>query len=115
MDALDILFGFLPNGNAARGALNYLSEQPKSETQYSVQSFLSGLSPLHNGLYSYRDNMSYMRDYLNQRGLDWSDIKYPYRTDGWSGGYALGSGVRSVSRNVTSLYGSSFKSKKKRR
>lgn len=84
----------------------YIFGRPTSETQYSIQSLLSGLSPIHNGLYSYRDNMAYMRDYMSNRGLDWSDVKYPYRTDGWSGGYSVGAGIRSVSRNIETLYGS---------
>ena len=45
--------------------------------------------------------MRYMEDYIENRGLSWSDIKYPTRTQGMQG---VGSVLNYVSRNIERLY-----------
>lgn len=92
--------------------VKWLYDAPESREQYYTQAFFSGFSDLYRGYTSARDNTAYMDDYLKNRGLDYGDIKYASRTPGWSGGSALGHGVRSVSRNVESLYTSGVKKKR---
>lgn len=82
----------------------WLYDPPSSRGQYYTQAFLAGFSDLYRGYTSARDNTAYMDDYLKNRGLDYGDVRYATNTPGWSGGSALGRGVRSVSRNVESLY-----------
>lgn len=114
---MDEWFKYLPGGIAKQAWWNFFTERPKSRDQYSAQSVMSGLSPAANGYYNYRDNMAYMDDYMSNRGLDYSNIKYPSRTDGWYGGNSLGYGIRQLSRNVESLYtkGSSAPRRRSRR
>lgn len=68
--------------------------------RWMIQTFVAGL-PVIGDLYRSHDNMRYMEDYINNRGLDWKDIKYPTRTQGMQG---LGSVVNYVSRNIERLY-----------
>jgi len=68
--------------------------------QYMVQTTVAGL-PLIGDLYRSYDNMRYMNDYIENRGLSWEDIKYPTRTQGMQG---VGSVLSYVSKNVERLY-----------
>lgn len=47
------------------------------------------------------DNWNYINDYMANRGLSWSDVKYPSRISG-SGGF--GSTLNYVSSNIERLY-----------
>lgn len=96
---------FYKDGKYSHGLFGwYFYDTPRDRTQYRIQSWLSGMSPVMDGYYRNRDNMAYMDDYMRNRGVSWSNVKYPSRTVGWSAGSSAGHTVRSVSRNVTSLY-----------
>lgn len=47
--------------------------------QFRAQAFLAGF-PIIGTMLQSRDNWNYMYDYMTNRGLSWSDIKYPTRT-----------------------------------
>lgn len=47
--------------------------------RYMLQTTVAGL-PIIGDIYRSYDNMRYMEDYINNRGLSWDDIKYPTRT-----------------------------------
>lgn len=79
-------------------------EKPRDKTQYYAQSVVGGFLPPVGAYHRLRDDMAYMDDYLKNRGFDYDYIRYPSRTAGYSGGAFFGSGLRSVSKNVTSLY-----------
>lgn len=87
--------------------------KPRTRTQYYAQSFIGGLLPPVGAYHRARDDMAYMDDYLKNRGFDYDYIKYPSRTVGYAGVSGLGSGVRSVSSNVTSLYSDNKRWKKR--
>ncbi len=61
--------------------------------------FASGL-PVVGGLFTTYDNYRYYDDYLKNRGINWSDVKYPARMS--VGGY--GSALSFVSSNIERLY-----------
>lgn len=48
-----------------------------------------------------RDNWDYINDYMGNRGLAWSDVKYPSRVVGAS---TAGYGLNFVSSNIENLY-----------
>lgn len=48
-----------------------------------------------------RDNWNYINDYMSNRGLSWSDVKYPSRVLGAS---TSGYGLNFVSSNIENLY-----------
>ena len=75
-------------------------ENMDAKHQYMVKTMVAGL-PVIGDLYRSYDNMRYMEDYIENRGLSWSDIKYPTRTQGMQG---VGSVLNYVSRNVYRLY-----------
>lgn len=81
-------------------------EKPRDKYQYYTQAFIGGLLPPVGAYHNARDSISYMDDYLSNRGFDYDYIKYPTKTPGYAGVSAFGSAVRSVSRNVESLYAS---------
>lgn len=93
--------------NGFHSTANYFLEVPKDESQYWVQSFLSGADPtgIYSGYLTARDNTAYMRDYMRNTGLSWSDIKYPSRTIGFGSNGALArSSMSFVSKNIHRLY-----------
>lgn len=79
-------------------------EKPRDRIQYLAQSIVGSVLPPVGAYHTYRDNMAYMDDYMRNREIGYDDILYPSRTAGWSGGSALGSGIRSVSKNAFNLY-----------
>lgn len=87
--------------------------KPTTRTQYYAQAFVGGLIPPVGAYHNARDSLAYMDDYMNNRGFDYDYVKYPSKTAGYSGVSALGSGVRSVSRNVESLYQNNERRKKR--
>ena len=52
-----------------------------------------------------RDNWNYINDYMRNRGLGWSDVKYPSRVVGAS---TSGYGLNFVSSNIESLYNDDY-------
>lgn len=60
----------------------------------------SGL-PVVGGFIRSRDNWNYINDYMENRGLSWSDVKYPSRVVGAS---TSGYGLNFVSSNIENLY-----------
>lgn len=67
--------------------------------QNQILSVMSGL-PVVGDIQRSIDNWNYYNDYLNNRGLDWSDVKYPSRMSTVS----LGSTLSFVSKNIDRLY-----------
>lgn len=61
--------------------------------------FLGG-APLVGGMIRAEDNWNYLNDYLNNRGIDWADVKYPSRTVGMP----IGGMLNFVSSNISHLY-----------
>ncbi len=70
------------------------------KARYMVNTTVAGL-PIIGDIYRSYDNMRYMEDYLNNRGLSWDDIKYPTRTQGMQG---FGSTLNFTSKNIYRLY-----------
>lgn len=68
---------------------------------------MSGV-PILGDLYRWEDNNRFWNDYMQNYGLDWSDVKYPTHLPGnGSLGRALTSGVMAggfVSSNLARLY-----------
>ena len=67
---------------------------------YMLKTTVAGL-PIIGDIYRSYDNMRFMEDYLNNRGLSWDDIKYPTRTQGMQG---FGSTLNYLSKNIYRLY-----------
>ena len=65
--------------------------------------FMSG-APIVGGFIKSEDNWNYLNDYLNNRGIDWADVKYPSRAVGMPALGSVASGVSFVSRNIEHLY-----------
>lgn len=65
-----------------------------------IEFLLSG-TPVFGDLLGLRDNYQWMSDYLKNRGMTWSDMKYPGRE---SAGRGAWSGVHFVSKNIEKLY-----------
>lgn len=85
---------------------DYLTEVPKDEGQFRMQSFLYGFDPtgLYRGYLSSRDLGNYWSDYLSNTGLSWSDIKYPTMMMGFGNSGSLGRNALTVSRNIFKLF-----------
>lgn len=64
-----------------------------------AQYFATGLPIIGDILHS-ADNYRYISDYLDNRGMSWSDVKYPSRIPGQS----YGSVLSFVSSNIERLY-----------
>lgn len=63
---------------------------------------LMGGVPLIGDILRAQDNYRYYDDYLRNRGLSWSDVKYPTRLNSGLGG-AYGT-LNYVSKNILRLY-----------
>lgn len=57
--------------------------------------------PVIGGVIRQLDNWNYINDYMTNRGLSWSDVKYPSRI---SGSGSFGSTLNFVSSNIGRLY-----------
>ena len=68
--------------------------------RYMLQTTVAGL-PIIGDIYRSYDDMRYMEDYLNNRGMSWDDIRYPARTQGMQG---FGSSLNYLSKNIYRLY-----------
>lgn len=69
-------------------------------TKYMLRTFASNTIVLGSILQTY-DNMKFMDDYVENRGLSYDDILYPSHTQG---AQSLASTVNFVSRNIYGLY-----------
>lgn len=87
---------------------SYWFNKPTTRTQYQHQAFASGFLPMLGAYYSARDKTKQMDDYMANRGINWSDIKYPSSTLGYYGYSSYGSigstAVTYVSNNLGRLY-----------
>lgn len=86
--------------SSTRRGLDVIYGKLDARSQYAWDTFLRGL-PGIGSVYQTKDNLAYMDDYLRNRGLDYSSIKYPSRTAGFQ---SLGSTLNYVSSNVNKLY-----------
>lgn len=83
---------------------NYQQNEDYAKLAWQVKNTLSGL-PVIGNYFTISDQTQYMQDYLNNRGLSWSDIKYPTLTGNTSGYSGLGRSMTNfVSSNIKSLY-----------
>ncbi len=65
--------------------------------------FLSG-APIVGGMVRSEDSWNYLNDYLNNRSIDWADVKYPSRVGNMPALGSLSAGLSFVSRNIEHLY-----------
>lgn len=72
-----------------------------SRTRYIMEAVIGGAIAPVGAYYEARDSMKWMDDYVSNRGLSYSDIKYPALTRGYR---AIGAGVSFVSSNIKRLY-----------
>lgn len=87
-------------GSSGRPSEALLERQAMLE--YRAQALLAGF-PVIGGFLRSRDNWNYMLDYMTNRGLSWSDIKYPTRTAAGIDG-SFGGLLNFVSHNIGRLY-----------
>lgn len=93
------------SGYSLADTASYLLDRPTDQGSYELQSFIGGYSRLYGAYYQYRDNSAYMRDYLKNTGLSYSDLRYPARTIGFgSSGNLARVGSNYVSDTVKLLY-----------
>lgn len=89
---------------------NDLMTYDGTKEDYYSDSWQIGLWDVFTGGYvsaerNRRETNQRMADYMEMYGIDWSDIKYPALTSGFSStANATRSGVQFVSDNVKSLY-----------
>lgn len=88
---------YLPT--AVRNLMNIYDDMD-GKYRYMVKTTVAGI-PIIGDIYRSYDNMRYMEDYLNNRGISWDDIKYPTRTQGMQG---VGSTLNYLSKNIYRLY-----------
>lgn len=84
-------------GNASKAQI-----EKDAKMKYQATSILAGLPVIGNALRSY-DDFRYMSDYVENRGISWTSIKYPTRTVAGVN-TTFGSGVSFVSSNIKRLY-----------
>ena len=72
-----------------------------ARTQYILKTIGGGL-PFVGGIIRSMDNITYMDDYLRNRGMSYSSVRYPNRTLGAQG---VGASLNFVSDNIVRLYG----------
>ena len=94
-DALYALYG---DG----GKPSYQLSERNAMMQYRAQAYLAGF-PVIGPILKGRDNWNYMYDYMTNRGLSWSDIKYPTRTIAGVDNSASAM-LNFVSSNIEKLY-----------
>lgn len=63
--------------------------------------YIGSSMPVLGGVIRTQDNWNYINDYMRNRGLGWSDVKYPSRVVGAS---TSGYGLNFVSSNIENLY-----------
>lgn len=67
---------------------------------FNKANYFMASAPIIGGMFQAAGNYEYYNDYLGNRGLSWSDARYPTRLS--SGNW--GSGVAFVSKNIGRLY-----------
>lgn len=63
--------------------------------------YLGANMPVVGDIVRAQDNWNYWSDYLENRGMSWSDVLYPSRLSGAGSGYGA---VSFVSSNIERLY-----------
>lgn len=80
----------------------YGSEDPDVAAYWrNWAGYIGSSLPVLGGFLRSRDNWNYIDDYMRNRGLNWSNVKYPSRVVGAS---TSGYGLNFVSSNIESLY-----------
>lgn len=83
---------------------NYQQNEDYAKLAWQVKNFMSGI-PVIGSYFTMSDQTKYMQDYLDNRGLSWTDIKYPTLTGNTSGYSSLGRSMTNfVSSNIKNLY-----------
>lgn len=80
--------------------LNYWHTDPLSPGMKNQMKLVLSGAPVIGGIIQSVDNWNYINDYLNNRGIDWADVKYPGRI----GGMHYGGALNFVSKNIDKLY-----------
>lgn len=93
-DALYALYG--------GGKPSYELSERNAMMQYRARAYLAGF-PVIGGILKSRGNWNYMYDYMTNRGLSWTDIKYPTRTVAGVDNSASAM-LNFVSSNIEKLY-----------
>lgn len=86
--------------DSTRRGLDVIYGRMDARSKYAWDTFVRGL-PGIGSVYQTRDNLAYMDDYLMNRGLDYSNVRYPSRT---MGAQSMGSTMNYVSKNIEKLY-----------
>lgn len=80
----------------------YGTENPEVASYWrNWAGYIGSSLPVIGGFLRSRDNWNYINDYMSNRGLSWSDVKYPSRVAGAS---TSGYGLNFVSSNIENLY-----------
>ena len=75
-----------------------------SRTDYILSSVVAGL-PVVGSIYRAWDSVSYLDDYIGNRGMSYGDIRYPTMTGAFGSVSKASSGLMNfVSSNVERLY-----------
>lgn len=88
--------GWDPVGEVIASMLGMSTDDLYSRTKFYFADF-----PIVGSIVRATDQSSYYSDYMSNRGLSWSDAKYPTLMRG-SGG--VGAGTNFVSSNIEKLY-----------
>lgn len=89
--------GLLGQGLDRLGTVAGLTPDDKKELEYMTASV-----PVIGDLVGARDDYNYITDYMRNKGMSWSDMKYPTRVTG--AGLGIGGLYNFVSDNIKSLY-----------
>lgn len=69
--------------------------------RYIWKAVVGGAFPPLNNIWRFQDSLRWMDDYMANRGLSYSDIKYPTLTSSYG---VMSSSVNYVSSNIRRLY-----------
>lgn len=89
------------NTREALSAIYGTSDPEVSAYWRNLAAYVGSSLPFIGDIVRQLDNWNYINDYMTNRGLSWSDVKYPSRIPG-SGSF--GSGLNYVSSNIEDLY-----------
>lgn len=92
-----------PVGSLFAHTVNYFNDlyHPSNSSEYMHREFWDTLLPWHP--YTAYDKENSMKDYMKNRGLTWSDVKYPSQHSTGVGASAVGA-LNYVSSNIYKLY-----------
>lgn len=89
------------NTREALSAIYGTSDPEVSAYWRNWAGYIGSSLPFIGDIVRSRDNWNFINDYMSNRGLSWSDVKYPSRVVGAS---TSGYGLNFVSSNVEKLY-----------